>query len=64
MFAKSLLHVIVSVNSILFPLRYSSQFNSVLLPAKTLVVIVELTFPPIHIKSLPDVSPKELFVLP
>ena len=64
MFAKSLLHVIVSVNFFLLPFRYNSQLNFVILSAKTLVFIVELTFPPIHVNPVPDVCPNELFVLP
>jgi hypothetical protein len=60
MFAKSLLQVIVSVNVVLLPLRYNSQLNFVILSAKTLVLTVELTSPPIHINPVPVAGLREL----
>jgi hypothetical protein len=60
MLAKSLLQVMVSVNVLLLPLRYSSQLNFVNLSAKTLVLTVELTSPPIHINPVPVAGSSEL----
>ena len=64
MCAKSLLHIIVSVISFLFLFLTNSQCILVILSAKTLVLTVELIFPPIHLNPKLGINPKELSVIP